>query len=140
VDLRIRLATVADIPGMHRVRKAVRENRLSDHTSITEASYLRFIEAGCAWLAEVGTAIAGFAAIDPKARSVWALFVAPPFEGQGVGRALHNTLLDGARDLGCTELALSTQRDSRAAEFYRSLGWREQGVAADDELAFKRKV
>jgi N-acetylglutamate synthase-like GNAT family acetyltransferase len=85
VNLQIRLATFADIPAMHRLRKAVRENRLSDHTSITEASYLPYVEAHCAWIAEIETAIAGFAAIDGKAASVWALFVAPDCEGRASG-------------------------------------------------------
>ncbi len=39
----LRQATRADIPGMHRVRLAVRENRLTS-AAITEADYIPAIE------------------------------------------------------------------------------------------------
>ena len=48
-----RLATVADIDGMHRVRLAVRENRLSDPGRITAADYRAALETlGRGWVIE----------------------------------------------------------------------------------------
>lgn len=77
VNLRIRLATVADNPGMHRVRKTVPPFRPHQQT---EALYLPYVDARCAWLAEIGIGNADFAAINAKARIVGALFVAPTWE------------------------------------------------------------
>jgi GNAT superfamily N-acetyltransferase len=125
---------------MHRVRKSVRENRLSDHTRITEASYLPYIAAGSAWVAETNNGIAGFGAIDPQARSVWALFVAPGFEGVGVGRALHSRMLEWAREYGLKELTLSTEQSSRAVEFYSRSGWTQRSVTAEGEVTFERSL
>ena len=140
MNFQLRCATEGDVPAMHRVRKSVRENRLSDHTRITEASYLPYIAAGSAWVAETQCGIAGFAAIDPQARSVWALFVRPDFEGAGIGRALHTRLLDWARDCGLKELTLSTEQSSRAAEFYSRSGWTQRSVTSDGEVTFERSI
>ncbi|WP_344709686.1 GNAT family N-acetyltransferase [Sphingomonas humi] len=138
MDIVIRLATDADIAAMHQVRKAVRENRLSDRSSITYASYVPYVKGQRAWVAEVAGTIAGFAAIDAEAGTVWALFVAPAHSGIGVGRALHAALLDGARAAGCAELSLTTEAESRAALFYRRSGWTQHGLTSDGQLLFKR--
>ncbi len=140
MEFRLRCATDADVPAMHRVRKRVRENRLSDHTRITEASYLPYIVAGSAWVAETDDGIAGFAAIDPQARRVWALFVDPGFEGVGIGRALHTRMLDWARESGLKELTLSTQQSSRAVGFYSRSGWTQRSVTEEGEVSFQRSL
>ena len=70
MNFSIRQATAADVAGMHRLRKAVRENRLAMHTTITERSYRPYIAAGGAWVAENDAGLCGFAAIDAaKART-----------------------------------------------------------------------
>ncbi len=125
---------------MHRVRKSVRENRLSDHTRITEASYLPYIVAGSAWVAETNDGIAGFAAIDPQERRVWALFVEPSFEGVGIGRALHTRMLDWARKYGLKQLTLSTEQSSRAVGFYSRSGWTQRSLNDEGEVIFERRL
>jgi len=119
---------------MHRLRCSVQENRLSAASRVTEASYLPYIEAGGAWVAEADGRIAGFAVLDPSSSSVWALFVDPKAEGLGIGRALHQRILAQARDLGCRELRLDTEPGTRAARFYRDAGWTVAGSGADGEL------
>ena len=52
MSYRIRPARVADVAAMHRVRHRVRENRLADPDRITKATYLPYIAAGTAWVAE----------------------------------------------------------------------------------------
>jgi len=57
----LRQAIPADIPGMHRVRMAVTENRLASSV-ITEADYLPAIEkTGRGWVTEVDGQVAAFA-------------------------------------------------------------------------------
>jgi GNAT superfamily N-acetyltransferase len=138
MSVRIRLATAADIPDMHRIRRRVRENRLSIHTKIDEAAYNPFVAAGSIWVAERDDRVRGFAAIDLETASVWALFVDPQDEGAGLGRALHRTMLDQARQRGLLQLSLSTQSSSRASRFYERGGWRR--MRTDDGESFYKKV
>ena len=136
----IRTATADDVDAMHRLRGRVRENRLSDTAGVNEASYLPYIAAGSAWVAEAEDGIAGFAAIDGPARTVWALFVAPEAEGAGVGRALHIRMLEWAQDQGIGSLTLLTAQGSRAVQFYTRAGWRQIGMTADGEVHFERSL
>jgi GNAT superfamily N-acetyltransferase len=120
----LRPATAADIPAMHRVRLSVRENVLRDLTKVTDADYAQRLLAGDgAWVCETDGAVIGFAFVDLAQRNVWALFVAPKFEGQGVGRHLHDTMLDWAFSHDVAEIGLSTEYATRAATFYERAGW-----------------
>lgn len=128
-NVSIRTATIADVPAMHAIRLAVRENRLSDPARITEASYLPYVDAGSVQVAiDAAGRVVGFAAIDRGAGSVWALFVDPAAEGQGVGRALHDAMIARAAREGIARLWLSTATGTRAEQFYLRAGWRK-GVA-----------
>ena len=129
----IRTACAADVPAMHRVRKRVRENRLSSPDRVSEASYLPYVKAGSIWVAETRRGVVGFAALDAGGKSVWALFVEPDAEGAGIGRGLHQRMLIWARDHGLKRLTLSTGKATRAAEFYRRAGWAEVGTTAAGE-------
>jgi GNAT superfamily N-acetyltransferase len=138
MTLKIRMAAPADIAAMHRVRTSVRENRLSDPLRIKEEAYLPFVTAGAAWVAEGDHGIVGFAAIDPAAQRVWALFVEPKAEGSGIGRALHDTMLAWARERGIELLTLSTENGSRAMDFYTRAGWVQQGATRGREIVFRK--
>jgi GNAT superfamily N-acetyltransferase len=137
MEFTIRAALPSDVPSMHRVRGKVRENRLSDPKRITEAAYLAYVHAGTMWIAEAHDAVIGFAAVDKRARSVWALFVDPDAEGAGVGRALHERLLLWAKEHGVPRLTLSTDKGTRAARFYRQAGWTEVGTNLEGEAVFE---
>lgn len=134
----IRPAASSDVPAMHAVRSKVRENRLSDRAGITEASYLPYIAAGSVWVAETDAGVAGFAALSVTDASVWALFVDPDAEGVGIGRALHNHMLEWAREQGIRLLSLSTEEGSRAAHFYDRAGWTRAGITTDGEAVFEK--
>lgn len=125
---------------MHRIRLAVRENRLSDPASLDEAAYRPFVEGGSAWVAEQFGRLAGFAALDREAASVWALFVADDAQGFGIGRALHDHMIAYAERSGLTYLTLSTMPGSRADGFYRAAGWLATERNARGETEFRRKV
>jgi GNAT superfamily N-acetyltransferase len=137
----IRTATAADVPAMHAVRCAVRENALSDPARVTEASYAPYIAAGSAWVAVTADHhISGFAALDRTGLSVWALFVAPGHEGAGIGRALHDHMLDWAAERGMDALWLITARGTRAEHFYRKAGWTSMAAADPGETRFEKAM
>lgn len=137
---KIRTASIADIPAMHRIRGSVQENRLSDPQRVTEASYLPYINERSAWVAETDAGVAGFSIIDVAAKSVWALFVDPEAEGGGIGRALHHRMLGWAREQGIGQLSLSTSKGTRAERFYKGAGWIEAGPASDGEVRFQKPL
>jgi GNAT superfamily N-acetyltransferase len=136
----IRPATADDIVAMHALRGRVTENRLSDPRRVTEESYRLYVARGGAWVAETGRGLAGFAILDVAAGSVWALFVAPEAEGEGIGRALHARLIESAAKLGLRRLVLSTAPLTRAERFYTEAGWTRAGTTETGELSFERNL
>jgi GNAT superfamily N-acetyltransferase len=90
----VRIAHLVDIEAMHRVRLAVTENRLRDLRRVTPEHYREMLEErGRGWVCEIDGELRGFAIADRADRNIWALFVAPGFEGRGIGRALHDTMV-----------------------------------------------
>lgn len=64
---------------------------------------------------------------------MWALFVDPDAEGVGIGRALHERMLLGAKEKRIARLALMTDKRTRAARFYRAAGWLKVGTSPEGE-------
>ncbi len=57
------------------------------------------------------------------------LVVARRARGRGVGRRLIQAAVDRCRELGCSEVEVSTERGNRRARaFYRACGFSEEGV------------
>lgn len=130
----IRQALVSDIPGMHRVRLAVRENRLTSNR-ITEAHYVPEITVtGRGWVAEQDGAMAGFAIGNLDTGNIWALFVDPEAEGCGHGGKLHDAMVGFMFDAGLARLHLGTAQGTRAERFYLARGWRSTGTDGGDVL------
>ncbi|TGE25593.1 GNAT family N-acetyltransferase [Hymenobacter aquaticus] len=135
-----RPATLADIPQLSLVRLAVRENRLSDPARVTPADYVDYLtRRGRGWLCETaeGTVV-GFAIADLQDHSVWALFVHPDHEGQGIGKHLHDQLLTWYFRQTPHPIWLSTAPGTRAEAFYRRQGWHETGRTTSGEVRFER--
>jgi GNAT superfamily N-acetyltransferase len=90
----IREAVITDIPAMHRIRMAVKENVLTNPLAVQEADYIPYLtKEGAAWVYEDSEQIKGFAILDLEAGEVWAIFVDPDFEGKGIGSGLHLSLI-----------------------------------------------
>jgi GNAT superfamily N-acetyltransferase len=140
MNFRIRTAEAGDVPTMHRIRLSVRENRLCDPMRVTEQSYPPFVDAASAWVAETDDGIVGFAIVDEPAGSVWALFVDPRAEGAGVGRALHEHMLQWASERGITRLSLETSAATRAERFYTKAGWRAAGTGSGGQLRLEKSL
>jgi GNAT superfamily N-acetyltransferase len=122
---------------MHRVRMAVRENRLRSSV-ITEEHYVLAIkQIGRGWVVEVDGAVVGFSIGNGETGNIWALFVDPEHEGRGHGRALHDAMVDWLFSRGLRHLWLGTDPDTRAERFYRAAGWRFTGKAANGEALYE---
>ncbi len=133
----IRLATKLDIPNLMRIRLAVRENILSNPARVPDSAYHPFIERGALWLCEQeGGDCLGFAAADLADGSIWALFIAPQAEGQGIGQRLMAQMIADLRRAGWQQARLSTQRESRAAAFYQRNGWTAASVTEEGDQVF----
>ena len=136
---KIRQAHVADIPRLSEVRLAVRENPLNNPALVTYADYVEYLtQRGRGWVAVAGGRIVGFAIADLQDHSIWALFVHPDFDRQGIGRALHDTLLTWYFGQTDAPVWLSTAPGTRAEGFYRRAGWRETGRTKSGEVRFER--
>ena len=133
----VRRATLADIPAMHRIRLAVRENVLSRPDLLTQDAYpVELTRDGRGWVSEEDGEIAGFS-VARRNGNIWALFVDPPREGRGHGRALHDAMIAWMRAEGIRRAWLSTDPATRADAFYRAQGWIAGEILDDGELAFE---
>lgn len=134
----IRVAKTNDIKQMHKVRLAVLENKLSNPDRITPAMYGKYlVDRGRGWVCESGEDVIGFAVADLENHNLWALFVLPAFEKKGIGRKLHETLLNWYFSQTSETLWLSTAPGTRAEKFYRTAGWNEAGLYENTELKFE---
>jgi len=144
MTIQIRAAEAADVPGIFRVRTSVNENvlsmgQLADMGITVEAITAMIATGPCAWVAVDDGEVIGFAMIDAVEGSLFAAFVLPSHEGRGIGRQLveiaERHLLD--RHAVCW---LETGATTRAAGFYRRLGWtNEQDVGGGDIRLEKRR-
>jgi nicotinamidase-related amidase/N-acetylglutamate synthase-like GNAT family acetyltransferase len=134
----VRLATRDDLPALHRIRAAVRENRLV-RRRFTDDDYLEAMErTGRGWVAERDGRVVGFAVGNAQTGNVWALFVDPAEAASGAGRLLHDAMLAWMLTLGLPRLWLGTQPGTRADRFYAAAGW-TRGVEADGEVVYERR-
>ena len=135
--MEIRVASDADIPEMHRIRMAVRENQLADAALVSPDDYRSMLnERGRGWVAEIDRWMAGFAVADLTRSNIWALFVDPAVEGSGVGRRLHDTMLEWLFTSGASEAWLGTEPGTRAERFYLAAGWRFCGRDTNGEARY----
>ncbi|AMM52391.1 hypothetical protein TH61_16005 [Rufibacter sp. DG15C] len=135
--MQIREASLIDIPAMQVVRRAVQENKLSHPDRIKDQDYEPMLQApNKGWVAEAEGRIVGFAFADILTQNIWALFVAPGYDKQGIGKALQQQMLTYAF-LKIDHLWLSTSPGTRAEEFYTRTGWRKTGMTPDGEVKFE---
>lgn len=133
-----RPAAPADIPALTAVRFAVRENVLRNRALVTGADYQEYLtRRGRGWLAEAGGRVVGFAIADQQEHSVWALFVHPDFDRQGIGKNLLHRLLHWYFGQTNHPIWLSTAPGTRAEEFYRRQGWQDTGRTSSGEIRFE---
>jgi len=119
----IREAKTEDIPQIQIVRNAVTENRLSDPALVPDADVEDYIHRrGKGWVCEINNRIVGFCIVSVPDQNVWALFIEPGFEKQGIGKRLHDTMLEWYFSQTTVTICLGTAPGTRAGRFYGKEG------------------
>ena len=125
----IRPAEIADIKQIQIVRNSVIENTLSNPNLVTDKDCEEFLTIrGKGWVCEIDNEIVGFSIVDLKDHNIWALFLKPEFEKKGIGRKLHDIMLNWYFEQTKTNVWLGTSPNTRAEVFYRKAGWKEIGT------------
>lgn len=135
-----REAIVSDIQQIQIVRHTVKENTLSNPALVTDADCEEFISnRGKGWVCEVEGKIVGFAIVDLIANNIWALFIRPEYENQGIGKTLHKLMLNWYFDQTKETVWLGTSPDTRAEVFYKLQGWQTVGKVNKGEVKFEMR-
>ena len=133
-----REAVISDIPQIQEVRHSVKENILSNPDLVTDKDCEEYLtKRGKGWVCEIDQRIIGFAIVDVQFNNVWALFIRPEFEGLGVGRRLHDTMMDWYFAQTSHPIWLSTSPGTRAERFYEKSGWKRSGTYGKGEIKFE---
>lgn len=134
----IREAKVEDIAQIQIVRHSVKENILSNPDLVTDEDCVNYItNRGKGWVCEINKEIIGFAIVDLIDHNIWALFLNPNFEKQGIGKKLHDIMLDWYFSQTKVKVWLGTDFNTRAEKFYRSAGWQAVGENGKNEIKFE---
>jgi GNAT superfamily N-acetyltransferase len=140
MNIDIREARRDDIHQIQLVRNAVKENVLSDPNLVTDKDCEAFLfERGKGWVCEVDKHIVGFSIVDLKENNIWALFVHPDFENLGIGRKLHDIMLNWYFEQTDKNVWLGTAFNTRAEGFYEKMGWQNIGMHGSKETKFEMK-
>lgn len=133
-----REATIKDIEQIQVVRNAVKENRLSDPALVPDTDVAEYItKRGKGWVCEIDDTVEGFAIADLVDKNIWALFINPDFEAKGIGKKLHQLMMDWYFTQTTETIWLGTAPNSRAEKFYRMQGWKEVGMHGKNEIKFE---
>ena len=144
MQMLIRVATPDDIDTLFAIRTSVVQNHLSREQmtalGITPQVLADSIRAAsCVWIAEVEGRPAAFSMVDRAAGEVFAMFVLPGYEGQGLGRRLM-AVAEAALFEQHERLFLITDgRDEiRANGFYQRLGWSMVARVEGDDVRYEK--
>ena len=136
-----RKATIEDISQIQIVRNSVKENQLSNPNLISNEMVEEFItKRGKGFVCEIDDKIVGFSIVDFVKNNVWALFILPNFERKGIGKKLHQLMLDEYFSKTKETIWLSTEANSRAETFYKKQGWKNAGFHGNEvkfEMSFE---
>ena len=127
-----------DIEQIQTVRNSVRENMLSSSALVSDADVQKFLLVrGRGWVSEINKVVVGFAIVDLKEHNVWALFVHPQHAQKGIGKALHQLMMDWYFEQTNTTIWLGTSPGTRAEKFYTLMGWKPAGNYGNKEVKFE---
>ena len=139
--MNFRQAIPEDIPQIQIVRNSVKENQLSNPNLIPDDLVEEFItKRGKGFVCEIDDKIVGFSIVDFVENNVWALFILPNFERKGIGKKLHQLMLDEYFSKTKETIWLSTEANSRAEIFYKKQGWKNAGLHGNEvkfEMSFE---
>jgi GNAT superfamily N-acetyltransferase len=138
----IRDAVEKDISKVFEVRTSVQENHLSTkqmaemgitHQTILEALH----KEPCIWVAVNEDQIVGFSMGNAEDACLFAAFVRPEWEGQGIGRRLMERA-EAFLFERHSSIWLHTDGWSRAAGFYERLGWERMPDVEHRDARFEK--
>ena len=133
-----RQAQITDITQIQMLRNSVKENPLSDPALVPDKDVEDYItRRGKGWVCEINNTIVGFAIVSITDHNVWALFIHPGFEKKGIGRRLHDEMMDWYFNQTDETIWLGTAPGTRAEIFYRKAGWKEAGMNGKGEIKFE---
>ena len=133
-----REATVDDIDNYMIVRMAVKENVLNNPALVPKQDNVDYLtKYGKGWVCDIENRIVGFSIVGLTQRNVWALFVHPEFEGKGIGKKLHDLMMNWYFGQTKEKIWLGTEQNTKAETFYKKNGWTAVGMHGDDETKFE---
>ena len=133
-----REAQIEDIKEIQVVRNSVKENVLSDPALVTDKDCEDYITLrGKGWVCEIDDSVIGFAIADLVENNIWALFLQPEYERRGIGKKLHDIMLEWYFSKTKEKVWLGTAPNTRAEMFYRKCGWKEVGKHGKGEIKFE---
>ena len=139
--MNFRQAIPEDIPQIQIVRNSVKESQLSKPNLIPDELVEEFItKRGKGFVCEIDDKIVGFSIVDFVENNVWALFLLPEFEGKGIGKKIHQLMLNEYFSKTKETIWLSTEANSRAEIFYKKQGWKNAGLHGNEvkfEMSFE---
>ena len=136
----IRKAVQKDILIIQQIRSVVNENKLTSRKISDEDILQAITVTGRGWVAEKSEQVVGFAIGNTQTGNIWALFVDPDYEKQGVGRALFKTMVRWLSKQDLDKLYLSTEPNTRAERFYTAAGWTKGRTLSNGEVRFDLKL
>jgi GNAT superfamily N-acetyltransferase len=129
---------IEDIKEIQLVRNSVKENVLSDPALVTDKDCEDYITLrGKGWVCEIDNSVIGFAIADLEENNIWALFLQPEYERKGIGKKLHDMMLEWYFSKTKEKVWLGTAPNTRAEMFYRKCGWKEVGKHGKGEIKFE---
>lgn len=133
-----REAQLRDIPALREIRAAVRENVLSDPERVPVTMLQEYLTVlGKGWVCEFDGRVVGFSFAASKSQSIWALFVLPEHEGQGIGKKLLALASEWLFAGGAAQVVLGTAPNTRADRFYRAQGWQRGQLLENGEIFYR---
>ena len=136
--MKIREAELKDIAQIQVVRNLVKENRLSDPGLVLDSDVEDYMtRRGKGWVCEINDEVVGFAIADLVDNNIWALFIHPEFERIGIGKKLHDEMMNWYFSKTEKTVWLGTSPGTRAELFYRKAGWKEVGLHRKGEIKFE---
>ena len=133
-----RTANIDDVQQMFEVRMSVKENVLVNTDLVTDELCIEYLtNRGKGFVCAINNHLVGFGIADLIDDNIWALFVRPEFEGIGIGRKLHDAMLNWYFKQGKEKVWLSTSPNTRAEKFYRKAGWQDVWRNPNGEIRFE---
>jgi GNAT superfamily N-acetyltransferase len=131
--MEFREAISSDLEQIMDVRFSVNENVLSNPDLVTIADCEDFIfRRGKGWVCVIDGKVVGFSIVDLVENNIWALFVRPEFAQKGIGKQLHDLMLDWYFTQTQKTVWLGTDPCTRAEIFYRKSGWQHVGMYGNE--------